>query len=146
MGFTVDDLERQVGRAFPGGDYEIAPWRAWLTDDAVVAPRSDEFAHPVFVFIAATGAMGISWDALFAWFGATAADGPMFGQCRLSVAQPLRVGATYAVSGGIVSCIRKNGRRIGVFDLVEYELKLSDRADTLAATCTNSIVFPRRQP
>ena len=146
MSFSVEDLERQVGRPFPGGAYTIEPWRSWLTNDTVLASQADEFAHPVFVFIAAVGAMGMSWDDLFIWFGTSAAEGPMFGQCRIAVALPLRIGQTYRVSGGIVSATRKSGRRTGVFDLVEYELTLSTQAGEHAASCRNSIVFPRRTP
>lgn len=144
MSLSEEDLEAQVGRKFPGGRYTIAPWRAWLTNDAMQAPPDPEFAHPAFVFLAATGAMGLTWDELFDWFGASAADGPMFGDTEMTIAQPLRVGRTYLVSGSIVSAARKQGRKAGTFDLVGYVLELCD-GDTLAATCRNSIVFPRRQ-
>ncbi len=52
-------------------------------------------------------------------------------------------GATYAVSGRVVSVVRKVGRRAGAFDIVGYELDLHQEG-THVANCYNSIVFPRR--
>lgn len=144
MSFSIEDLQAVIGRQFPGGPYTIEPWRAWLTQDAMVAPTGGEFAHPAFVFMAATGAMGMSWDDLFAWFGAVAADGPMFGDCKMAIEQPLRVGATYRVSGQIVSAERKTGKQLGQFDLVGYVLELHDEANNFVASIRNSIVFPRK--
>ncbi len=155
MGFAEADLDGQVGRAFPGGTYTVSPWRAWLLADTVLAePPSlraggDQVAHPLFAWMAATGAMGITWDELFAWFGATAADGPVFGEHETTLHRPLRVGASYRVSGGIVSAQRKVGRRTGAFDIVGYSMDLHEIASGAApgahvATCWNSIVFPRR--
>ena len=144
MSFSADDLAAVVGRTFPGGQYTIETWRAWLTHDAILAPAPRELAHPVFVFLAATGAMGLSWDELFGWFGATAADGPMLGDCEIWQSQPLRVGASYRVSGRILGAERKSGRQLGLFDRVDYQLDLHDAEGVPAASCRNSIIFPRR--
>ncbi|HLU57778.1 MAG TPA: hypothetical protein VKZ81_20165 [Pseudonocardia sp.] len=151
MAFSEEELAAQVGRRFPGGTYTIEPWRAWLVADAVLAEpppvqkAAGEVAHPLFAWIAATGAMGIGWDELFSWFGATAADGPVFGEHETTLHRPLRIGATYRVSGRVVSAERKVGRRTGPFDVVGYELDLHlDPDGTHVARCWNSIVFPRR--
>jgi hypothetical protein len=80
-----------------------------------------------------------------AWFGASASDGPMFGEHQTTVHRPLQVGATYRVTGGITSVDRKVGRTTGPFDVVGYQMELHDEADGVhVATCWNSIVFPRR--
>jgi hypothetical protein len=151
VGFAEADLDGQVGRAFPGGTYTVSRWKAWLLADTVLAPppslrdASDQVAHPLFAWMAATGAMGITWDELFAWFGAAASDGPVFGEHETTLLRPLRVGATYRVSGQIDSAQRKVGRRTGTFDVVGYSMALHDDADGgHVATCWNSIVFPRR--
>jgi hypothetical protein len=151
VGFAHAELEGQLGRAFPGGTYTVSPWRAWLLADTVLAEppslRTDaeQVAHPLFAWMAATGAMGITWDELFSWFGATAADGPVFGEHETTLHRPMRVGASYRVTGGIVSAQRKVGRRTGTFDVVGYSMDLHDTADDAhVATCWNSIVFPRR--
>jgi hypothetical protein len=164
VAFAEADLQTVVGRRFPGGSYTVSPWRAWLLADTVLAePPSlqddgEQPAHPLFAWMAATGAMGITWDELFAWFGATAADGPVFGEHETTLHRPLRVGATYRVTGGIESAERKVGRRTGVFDVVGYAMDLHDTdlhdtdlhdtdlhgGEAHVARCWNSIVFPRR--
>lgn len=148
--FREEDLPPVVGRAFPGGTYTVFPWRAWLLADAVLAAppaldERDQVAHPLFAWMAATGAMGLTWDDLFAWFGASASDGPVFGEHETTLHRPIMVGATYEVSGRIDSAERKVGRRTGTFDVVGYSMDLHDAADGAhVAHCWNSIVFPRR--
>jgi len=139
------ELDAIVGRPFPGGTTTIEPYVSWLVNDVVCAPRTrTEIAHPIFVYLVATGAMGMTWDELFAACGATADDGPMFGEHETEINVPLRIGATYRVAGEFVSAVRKSGRRAGVFDIIGFELRLTEPdTDTVVATCRNSIVFPR---
>lgn len=142
---SLADMQALVGRRFPGGTFTVDPWRAWLIADAVLDRPGGQVAHPLFVWLAATGAMGMTWDELFAWFGARAADGPMFGEHETTVHHPLRVGGTYRISGRITAVERKVGRSTGAFDVVGYQLELHDAIDgTHVATCWNSIIFPRR--
>jgi hypothetical protein len=144
-GPSEEQVRAQVGRPFPGGEFAVEPWRAWLVADVALDEPGGQVAHPVFVWLAATGAMGITWDQLFAWFGATAADGPMFGEHESTVHRPLGVGRTYVVSGHVTSVDRKVGRSTGPFDVIGYQLELHDKDDGAhVATCWNSIVFPRR--
>jgi len=83
-------------------------------------------------------------DELFALVGATAADGPMFGEGGIEVHEPLRIGATYTVGGSLTSVVRKEGRKAGVFDIVAFRIELRDDRGELAAVSTNSFIFPRR--
>lgn len=141
---TEEQLAALVGHVLPGGVTTIHPHRHWLVRDVLLGDRlSDDLAHPLFVYLA-TDSMGVTWDELFAICGATADDGPMFGEHETELFRPLTVGATYAVNGEIVSALRKSGRRAGVFDIVEYRLTLSANDGTVVATTANSIVFPRR--
>lgn len=139
----TSDYRDLVGREVPGGSWTLEPWRAWLVADALVDDPWDEVPHPVLAWMAGVGGMGMSWDDLFAWFGARAEDGPMFGEHRTSIHRALEIGATYDVTGRIVSVERKVGRRAGTFDIVGYELDLH-RGAIHVARCYNSIVFPRR--
>lgn len=151
---SVEEVRAQIGRRFPGGTYTIEPWRAWLIADVVLEPKAGpgfdasggKLAHPLFAWLAATGGWGLTWDDLFGWFGATAADGPVFGEHETALHRPLETGATYRVTGGIVSADRKTGRTTGPFDVVGYQMELHDESDGAhVATCFNSIVFPRRR-
>lgn len=145
MGIRLEALEALVGTPFPGGSYTIEPYRHWLFVDASGAPGTREgTAHPLEAYYGALAGMGLSVDELFSLVGASADDGPMFGEASIEIREPLRIGATYAVAGGIVDVKRKEGRRAGVFDIVAFRLELRDEAGTLAAVSTNSFVFPRR--
>lgn len=138
----VDDYSSFVGRAFPGGQYTIEPWRAWLVADVLGDDPYDPTPHPLLAWMASVGGKGLTWDELFAWFGATADDGPMFGEHRTTFHAPLTC-ATYQVSGRITSFDRKVGRRTGTFDIVGYEFDLR-RDGEKVATCWNSLVLPRK--
>lgn len=141
---TLEEARANVGRAFPGGQFTIEPWRAWLVADCLGVDPWDPDPHPIFAWLASATTMGVTWDELFAWFGATAEDGPMFGEHETTILAPLAIGATYRVTGAILSVDRKVGRTAGTFDIVEYALELHDTDGTRVARCTNSIVFPRR--
>ncbi|MBM3677545.1 MAG: hypothetical protein FJW96_06625 [Actinobacteria bacterium] len=142
---AIEELEALIGKPFPGGTYAIEPYQHWLMMDAVggAATRTGT-ANPMYVYYAALAGMGISVDELFHLVGATAEDGPMFGETTLEAIKPLEVGATYSVSGGITSVIRKEGRKAGVFDIVEFRLELRDASGELVGVNTNSFIFPRR--
>ena len=60
-----------------------------------------------------------------------------------SCTQPLRVGATYRMSGGFTGVERKEGRRGGLMDIVSFEIELRDEAGALAATTIASWIFLR---
>lgn len=145
MAIAVEELEALVGKPFPGGQYTIEPYRHWLMQDAVggLATREGE-ASTMEVYYGALAGMGLSVDELFALVGATADDGPMFGEATMEVERPLEIGATYTVTGGIVGVTRKEGRKAGVFDIVAFRLELADADGAVAAVSTNSFIFPRR--
>jgi MaoC dehydratase-like protein len=142
---TLEELQEVVGKPFPGGTYTIEPYRHWLMSDAILdPPRSEGVANPMWVYYTALAGMGISVDDLFRLVGATADDGPMFGEATMELEKPLRVGATYEVSGAITDIQRKEGRKAGVFDIVAFRLELRDENGDVAAVSTNSFIFPRR--
>ncbi len=145
MPIAIEELEALVGKPFPGGTYTVQPYEHWLMMDAVggQATRSGT-ANPMYVYYGALAGMGLSVDELFHLVGATAEDGPMFGETTLEAIKPIEIGATYAVSGGITSVLRKEGRKAGVFDIVEFRLELRDARGELAGINTNSFIFPRR--
>lgn len=137
----LDDYSALVGRELPGGTCSVEQWKAWLMADALGDDPWADGVHPVLAWMTSVGGMGLSWDEFFAWFGATAADGPMFGEHHTVFHGDLTC-ADYRVSGVITSVDRKSGRRTGVFDVVGYELQLR-RDDELVATCWNSLILPR---
>lgn len=146
MPVALQELEALVGKPFPGGRYTIEPYRHWLFVDAAGGePTREGVAHPMEAYYGALAGMGLTVDELFALVGASAEDGPMFGEATIELLRPLEVGATYGVAGGIVGVTRKEGRRAGVFDIVTFRLELTDDAGRAAAVSTNSFIFPRRE-
>lgn len=141
---TEEALSEIVGRPIPGGSYTIDGYVDWLLHDVVEQPRDGQVAHPLFAYLAAARGKGITWDELFAICGATAEDGPMFGEHETELLRPLRVGERLTVSGEFVSAIRKQGARTGVFDIVGFRLTMTGEDGQVAATTYSSIVFPRR--
>jgi hypothetical protein len=145
VALTLEELQALVGTSFPGGSYTIEPYQHWLMMDAVGGtPVREGTAHPLYAYYGALAGMGLSVDELFGLAGATADDGPMFGEAEIEVLRPLRIGATYTVSGAITTVQRKEGRRAGVFDIVTFCLELRDAGGEVAAVSTNSFIFPRR--
>lgn len=137
--------DRVVGQRFPEGSFTIAPSEAWLTADAVASPPlPDGVAHPMYVYYAGLVGMGLSLDDLFALVGATAADGPMFGEAQLDFVRPLRIGETLTVAGTVTDVARKSGAKTGTFDIVTFRLELVDAAGAVAGAAVNSFIFPRR--
>lgn len=141
---TKEELAAIVGRPLPGGEYVVEPYVDWLLNDVVGAPVKGECAHPLFAYLATARGKGITWDELFAVCGATAADGPMFGEHETELFRPLRVGERVTLSGRFTTAVRKEGRRTGIFDVVGFEVEVRGEDGTVAATTRNSIVFPRR--
>lgn len=147
MGASISlaDLEQLVGHEFPPGEFTIEGYEHWLTLDAVGAIDLPEgVAHPMYAYYAALGGMGVTLDELFELAGSSAADGPMFGEAGLEFHELLHIGKTYRVEGEITAVTRKEGRRAGVFDIVTFELRVSDMDGSVVSVSTNSFVFPRR--
>jgi len=139
------ELASVVGTPFPGGLYTIDPEQNATVVRLLGGPGpADDEAHPAYGYIATRVGCGFGVDDILALVEATTADGPMVGSLDLDYRRPLRVGETYAVSGEVTSVVRKQGRKIGVFDLLAFELRLVDGNGDLALVCTQSWVLPRR--
>jgi hypothetical protein len=133
-----------VGHELPEGSYAIEPYVHWLMADAVISPDlPDGIAHPMFVYYAGQGGMGVTLDEMFALAHATSDDGVMLGSAELDLRRPLEVGERFTVRGEIDAVVRKQGR-IGTFDIVTFHTDLVDGDDAVAAVCTLSFIYPRR--
>lgn len=139
------DLAQVVGRHFAGGEYTVEPYVNWLVTDIVEDEhRADGTVHPLLAYIASLLGKGISLDELFALCGASADDGPMFGEHETILHRPLELGVTYRIAGAFTSTERKHGQKTGTFDIVGFELTVTHPDGSATATIRNSFVFPRR--
>jgi hypothetical protein len=106
-------------------------------------PASDGTAHPVFFYIATQIGMGMTVAGLCAACEFDVNVGPLIAATRVELTQPLRVGVAYDIRGEIVSLTRKNSRKLGVMDLLEYQLHLHALDGVKVLSTTNTWVLPR---
>lgn len=138
----VDLRERLVGYRFPGGRVTIPAYEAWLGHDAMRSPNTGgDVLDPLWILVAGLRGMGTDIAGLIELAGSTP-DGVLLGELGLRQDSPLRAGAEYGVTGGIVDVTRRTGRRAGVFDTLIVELELSDGEQPVAGV-TSSFLFPR---
>lgn len=142
---AVETLEEElIGLEFPPGEFTITGWEHWLCADAIASPPLPEnVAHPMYAYYTAIIGMHPSLDEIFAYAHSSADAGVMFGEAGLEFLKPLEIGATYRVEGGFTKVDRKESSRLGVMDLVTIELEMYDEAGDLAATSSNTFVYPR---
>jgi hypothetical protein len=143
----VDDFSSLVGYRFPGDDYRIAAHRHWLACDTIGAEPTQytQVAHPLFVYYAAIGGMGMSLESFFELCGCGPdSPQPMLGETTLELQEPLHIGADYRVSGTIKEVKRREGRRTGVMDLITAGFEIATPKGDLRASCGMVFVFPRR--
>jgi hypothetical protein len=133
-----------AGTPFPGGLYTLDPDENRTVCEILGAdPAGDGSAHPIFGFIASLVGCGAGVEDIAAAGGATVEEGPMLATFDLDFCTPLRAGETYDVAGEFTGIERKHGRRAGTFDLLTFELRVTDANGSRAVTCVQSWILPR---
>lgn len=137
--------ERVVGFRFPTGHLRVQGYENWLSADCFAEPLApgDEL-HPAWVLVGGLRDMGLPFDELFDLAEARAEHGIFYGEVTIVQEQPLQVGRDYDVEGVILDVVRREGARLGTFDLLTFELRLVAVEGGLAATATSTFVFGRR--
>ena len=138
-------MQGLVGQRFPGGTYTIEHWENVLLSDVMgVEPLPDGIAHPSFLFHAPLAGVGVAIGDIFELCQAESEDAVRAGEYRWQLHRPLRVGATYRMSGGFVGAERKQGRRGGLMDAVTFRIDVHDDASgEHVATVFNTWLFLR---
>jgi len=140
-----EDLAALAGRPLPGGRYRIEDAQNRAFCEAVGATADPQgLAHPLYYYIATQAAMGVSVDELLAMCEFDVNDGPMMVGSDASFTRELKVGIDYAVSGEIVSLVRKPSRAFGTADTLTFRLTLTDPQDGECVVATSSWILPRR--
>jgi hypothetical protein len=114
-----------------------------LCETMGITPDVDGRAHPSFYYIATQVGMGMSVAELCAACAFDVADGPMMATSGARFVRPMMTGEPYRVRGNIVSLVRKQSRRLGVMDLLDYRLRLETLAGECVAETHNVWVLPR---
>ncbi len=105
----------------------------------------DGSAHPIYFYIATQVGMGMTVAGLCEACEFDIKDGPLLASSNVVFCQPLLTEQPYFVSGQILSLSRKLSRKLGVMDMLEYELRLALPNGDAVLRTTNSWVLPRRQ-
>jgi hypothetical protein len=142
---TIEDMQALVGHRFPGGTFTIEAWENALLCDAMSYERlPDGLAHPSYLFHAPLAGVGLKYGDIFELCHAESDEAVRAGEYVWEVHQPLRVGHTYRMSGGITGVERKQGRRAGLMDIVTFRIEMHECSDeSPAATTVNSWIFLR---
>ena len=129
-----------------------APYTISATDNARVCrlagvePDADGNAHPIFFYIATQVGMGMTVAGLCAACEFDVASGPLMASSKTEFLGPLRVARPYDVRGEILSLTRKPSRKLGVMDLLEYQLRLHAAGGEVVLKTNNVWVLPRGMP
>jgi hypothetical protein len=133
-----------AGHPLDGGTFTIAE----AEDRALRAsigspPASDGAAHPVWYYVATQVGMGETVAGLCALCGFDIEDGPMMAGSEVEFFAPLRIGQPYRVRGAVLGLTRKQSRRLGTMDLLDYALHLDAEDGTRVCSVRNAWVLPR---
>lgn len=141
---AVPPLPDVAGTKLDGKGFTItAEENAALCASVGVAPDPGGAAHPVWYYVATQVGMGLSVAELCAVCAFDVKDGPMMAGSGAEWRGTLMTGRHYAVTGEIVSLVRKASRKLGTMDLLEYRLRLSLPGEEPVCIVTNSWVLPR---
>ncbi|WP_129774639.1 hypothetical protein [Peristeroidobacter soli] len=134
-----------AGTRLPGGEYRItAEENRTLCEALHTQPASDGRAHEIYSYIATQSGMGLSVDGLLAICEFDAADGPMLGSSNARYLGALRTDETYRVSGEILSLNRKQSKKLGIMDVLEYRLTMTRASGDPVLEVINIWILPRR--
>jgi hypothetical protein len=111
-----------------------------------VEAAADGSAHPSYYYVATQVAMGTTVAGLCEICEFDVEVGPMMGGSSVDFSSPIMTDHPYLVEGEILSIVRKKSRKLGVMDLMEYQLRLVEPdSKNVVISTTNSWVLPRRE-
>jgi hypothetical protein len=114
-----------------------------LCEGMGIAPASDGQAHPSYYYTATQIGMGLTVRELCARCDFDVDDAPMMATSEARYLLPLMTETPYWVRGRIESLVRKRSRKLGVMDLLDYRLRLTNRNDKTVLETLNVWVLPR---
>lgn len=144
---AVDDKSPPdvAGLSLDGGEPIVisAEENRTLCESMGVEPAADGQAHPSYYYTAPQTGMALTVRELCAKCDFDVDDGPMMATSEARYILPLMTETPYWVRGRIESLVRKRSRKLGVMDLLDYRLRLINRAQETVVDTTNVWVLPR---
>ena len=117
---------------FPGGNFYIDK-KANLLVKKSTGEKFDKvnfnnivLAHPIYFMIITLRVSGASIQDIFDLLNYDTENGPMLGQCNMSLNYQLKVDYKYSVRGKINSLIEKNSQKLGKIKILDFSLSLYD--------------------
>ena len=125
-------LEDFVDLDFPGGNFYIDKKANFLVNTST-GKKLDKnnlkniiLAHPIYFMIITLRGSGASIQYIFDLLNYDTKNGPMLGQCNISINCQLKVDYKYIVRGKINSLIEKNSQKLGKIKILDFSLSLYD--------------------
>lgn len=141
---AIPPLPDVAGFSLDGSTYVIsAEENRVLCESLGSTPDPTGKAHPVYFYIATQVGMGVDVAGLCRICDFDVEDGPMMGGCDVRFFQPLVTEQVYHVRGAIKGLTRKQSRKLGIMDLLEYQLHLDLPDGTRVCSVENSWILPR---
>lgn len=137
-----------AGKSLSGSELYIitAEENQALCKSLGVNPANDGSAHPIYYYVATQVGMGTTVAGLCDMCEFDVEVGPMMAGSSVEFSSPIFTDHPYLIEGEIRSIVRKQSRKLGVMDLVEYQLRLVEATSkTVILSTTNSWVLPRRE-
>ncbi len=140
----MSDYRRSlVGVRLPEGRFTVEESLHRMFCEAVFASGwESEYAHPLFLYLAAHCGKGMSLSAFFKLLGTELEAGVTFGEGALEFHQAVRIGAEYRVHTTIADVVTKVGRRRGAFDVVTCDSDVLDLEGQLVGTSREAYIVP----
>lgn len=133
-----------MSTAMRDGVLRIERHEDWLLRDCARAAPSTDRPHPGWTIVGGFSGLGAGLVGLFGMIGAEFKDGVMFGECDVEQIRPLEYETDYRVTCLIEGTARRTGRRVAVFDVVDYVVEIHDD-EGIAVRNRNSFVVPRAE-
>ena len=136
-----------VGHSLSGTDtYSISTdENAALCASIGCSPAEDGSAHPSYYYTATQVGMGETVAGLCEVCEFDVEVGPMMAGSQVEFHAPILCDEPYTVEGEITSIVRKQSRKLGVMDIMSYQLRLVAKDGSKVLTTNNSWVLPRRE-
>lgn len=147
MTVAIDEINRLVGREFPGGTFTVHHWENVLLHEVVEYPLSPSgLAHPIYLFHAPLAGIGLTYGDIFELCQAESPEAVRAGEYEWEITAPFEEGHTYRMDGAFTGVERKAGKRGGLMDVVTFRITATD-VDTGSQVCavTNSWIFLRAE-
>ena len=140
-----DHLRLIAGTRLTPGVIRIPSDESHMLSAALDCTAPEDTLHPIYAYLATQRGIGMSVAEVCALADFDINDGPMLGGVEFTYEGSLLPDTEYRVEGTILSLVRKQGKSVGVFDLLDFEEQVIDSDGTVIVSAVLSFVLPRKE-